>query len=315
MANPRRQGRRAFYGVVIMLVLLLLALAIFFLDTLRQRLRPSYSLLAVFAQAPGLREGDDVWVAGVRAGTITRIELLPPRDSNARIAMRLRLERRIQDQVRRDSQARLVTAHQLGTNVLDILPGSPSARVLRDGDTIYVRPGPSRQEVAARAHLLLSRMDSLRASVALLGERAGPRLAQYARLRAQASAAHAELVALTADWRTGPMSRLLGTLAPDGAFDRLGRATGALAEQIGAAQDRFDRFTRRVDPARAQLEGDVAELQRRLRHLQALIRQGNGGTLPRLRSDSALTRAIHGVQLQLDSLVAEAKKNPPRFVF
>lgn len=315
MAGPRRQGRRALYGALIMLVLLAIALSIFFLDSVRRWLRPSYDLTAVFATAPGLREGDDVWVAGVVAGKITRIELVPPRDSNARVAAALHLERRIQSQVRRDSEARLTTVHILGAKVLEILPGSPRARVLQEGDTVYVRPPLLQAEVADRARVLLARMDTLRASVDVLSGPARVRMAQYARLAAQASAAQAELASLTDTWSGGAMAELLGTTGADGAFGRLGHATGAIAAQLGTAQDRFGRFSRQLGPSQQRLGTDVAELQRRLRHLQSLIEQGGGGTLPRFRSDSALIRAIHGVQIQLDSLVAESKKNPARFVF
>ncbi|HET9986780.1 MAG TPA: MlaD family protein [Longimicrobiales bacterium] len=315
MAGPRRQGRRALYGALIMLVLLALALGIFFLDNVRRWLRPSYNLTAVFATAPGLREGDDVWVAGVAAGKITRIELLPPRDTTARVAISLHLERRIQSQVRRDSKARLTTVHTLGAKVLEILPGSPRARVLHEGDTVYARPPLSQAEVADRARVLLTRMDSLGASISVLSGRASARLAQYARLGAQASAAQAELASLTNTWSGGAMAELLGTTGADGAFGRLGRSTGAIADELAAAQDRFGRFSRQLGPPQQRLGTDVAELQRRLRHLRSLIEQGGGGTLPRFRSDSALIRAIHGVQIQLDSLVAETRKNPARFVF
>ena len=52
-----------------------------------------------------------------------------------------------------------------------------------------------------------------------------------------------------------------------------------------------------------------------LTDIQARIDAGGGGLLIRAQTDTAIIKAFHEAQVQLDSLIAETKRNPSRFWF
>ena len=138
MPSPHRQGRRAITGTIIIVMLVVLGLGTFFLDRVLPLLRRTYTVVAVFPTAPVVRSGTPVWVAGVPAGSIRQIALLPPRDTLERVALDLQLTRSVAEQLRRDSQVRFTSRQMIGEKVVEVLPGSPTSPQLSDGDTFTI---------------------------------------------------------------------------------------------------------------------------------------------------------------------------------
>jgi hypothetical protein len=63
----------------------------------------------------------------------------------------------------------------------------------------------------------------------------------------------------------------------------------------------------------SSLVRDVGQLRTEMQRLQALAADPNG-TIGRVRADSAITRGIHRDLVALDSLFADIKKHPQRYV-
>jgi len=314
MPSPHRQGRRALAGALMIVVIALLALGIFFLDQVLTFFRRTYTIVAVFPTAPGLRTGSPVWVAGVEAGTIHRIRLLPPRDSLARVALDLQLRRSVADQLRRDSKVRFATVQMIGEKLVEILPGSPTSPVLRDGDTLHVGRAPNTSALFERAQGVRLALDSLRGDAAGLRQQFVRRQAELAAAMREAAAARRELVALQAGMRGGSLTKLMALPGPNGPLSRVQRRTAELQRLFAQAQARAGRARREAAPARRSLLSHSRALQTELAALRALTSRPVG-TLGRLQRDSALQQAMTRTRAQLDSLMTEARKKPWRFVF
>src|SRR5512146_3040761 len=127
MPAMRRQGQRELRGTIIVVVLVALALAIFFLDRVASFFHRTYTVVAVFPTAPGIRSGSMVWVAGVPAGTIREIALLPPGREEGRVALDLELGKSVANQLRRDTHVRFTSSRLVGEKVVELLPGSAGA--------------------------------------------------------------------------------------------------------------------------------------------------------------------------------------------
>jgi hypothetical protein len=82
-------------------------------------------------------------------------------------------------------------------------------------------------------------------------------------------------------------------------FDRM-------QERIGAAGEVGDAVAR----LRTRADTLIAELE-----VAAALLDESAGTLGRLRNDAALQRAVEAARASLDSLIAEVRRNPLRFVF
>ncbi|MGH7717214.1 MAG: MlaD family protein, partial [Gemmatimonadaceae bacterium] len=117
-------------GLLILLALLILSVAIFKLGEAANLFSSRYRLVALLPSAAGLLEGGSVTVAGQLAGSVSRIEFLPPDgDSTRNLRVVVEIDQSLQPQIREDSEARLRTMGLLGDKVLDISPGTPRAAV------------------------------------------------------------------------------------------------------------------------------------------------------------------------------------------
>jgi len=138
-------------GGVILLALLVLMVAIYKLGQAANLFSRRYELNVLVPNASGLREGGAVFVAGQLAGTIKNIEFLPvTNDTTRHLRIRMAIDHNLQEQVRRDSKAKVRTLGLLGDKVIDISIGTPRYGALKTGDTISVAPSLDYEAVLAQ---------------------------------------------------------------------------------------------------------------------------------------------------------------------
>jgi len=311
-AHPR-QGKRALQGSTIIIALLALATGIFLLDDIIARLRSSYELVAVLPEAPRLAAGSRVWVGGNDVGEVRSVSLLPSRgDSSTRVALALRLPGRVREQVRRDSRVRITAVNLLSTPVLDISPGSARASRLSPGDTLRGARAADRTAVLARAAALRASVDSALAGLSALRAPAARRLAALEQVTRQLADARLGYQQLRRDLEANP---LLNGVRSGELSASLGRSRARLTEvlaSLGEVQRRAQASG--LSGNAAGMVARAEALQRSLSALQATMHE-QGGTMERLARDSALVRALAGARAQLDSLLADTRRNPLRYVF
>lgn len=308
-AQEGRQRRRNVVGALLIAGLVVGAAAVFFMDSLLSLLRREAILVAEFEAAPNIGVGAPVWIAGRPVGSVTRVEFLPVRGTGAapRLALTLAVPASRLDQVRRDAAVQITSVRMISAPVVDILPGSPGEPPIAAGDTIRPRPTLTREEVTARAAALKTAADSLLAAVAPLRGRARERMAALAGVQAGFAGTQRELDALSAALAGSPALAFTEDPALARAIERM-RAASANVSDITGNED-----VARVRAALAPLTRHARELGVHLDSLSAAA--GPNGTLARMQNDSALAVAMRGARAQLDSLIAEARSNPFRFVF
>lgn len=139
-------------GVVILIALIVLTLAVYKLGQAANLFTKRYSLEIFLGNANGLQKGSTVLVAGQVAGTVSRVDFLPPdQDTTRNLKLTLSVDRNLQPQVRRDSRAAVKTLGLLGDKVIDINPGTPRYAELRNGDTLAVAPSLDYDAVLSQA--------------------------------------------------------------------------------------------------------------------------------------------------------------------
>jgi phospholipid/cholesterol/gamma-HCH transport system substrate-binding protein len=139
-------------GALILAALVIVAFAILRLGTAANLFAKRYELITFLPSAGGLVEGGQVTVAGQAVGTIDKIEFLPPDpDTTRNIRIVMALDEEMQSQVRTNSRAKIKTLGLLGDKIIDITPGTPQYRPLRDGDTLLVAPSVDYEALLAQA--------------------------------------------------------------------------------------------------------------------------------------------------------------------
>lgn len=305
-----RQRRRALVGFLLILGALTLALLIFLLDPLLEALRDDAELVALFDSAPNVAPGAAVWIAGHEVGEVRSLEFLPlagPQDTS-RLALVLVLPRDQLRHVRADASVRLTSASLIGEPAVDIRPGSAAAPPVQPGDTLRAEPLLTSAAVRARAAAVRAGLDSLVQETGPLAGHARARMAVIARVQEGFAGTQRELDALAHTLATSPAAAAAGDVEVQRALERLRAAAGVVGSATAPGSG----------PARAMtafqpLARHTSELSARLDSLR--LRGTPNGTLVRLQNDSALAVALRRARAELDSLIADAKRRPFRYVF
>jgi len=153
-------------GAVILVAIVVIAIAILKLGESAHLFTKRYTLVSFVPNTAGLRVGGQVTVAGQLAGSVKSIEFLPvDADTTRNLRVIIEVDRAVQQQVRRDSQAKLKTLGLLGDKVFDISPGTPRFTALSDGDTLRLGEALDYEAVLVQASGALDQVVSLTGSL------------------------------------------------------------------------------------------------------------------------------------------------------
>jgi len=149
-------------GVLIVIAVIILAFAAVRLGQAGNLFGKRFQVVSFVANASGLRIGGPVSVAGQLAGTIKDIQFLPPDlDTTRNLKLLLEIDRKLSDQVRADSRAKIKTMGLLGDKVFDISVGTPRYRALHEGDTLLIAPSIDYEAVVQQASGAISEVVGL----------------------------------------------------------------------------------------------------------------------------------------------------------
>ncbi len=103
-----------------------------------------YTLRFTVEKGTGFSRGMPVKLSGFRIGHIKSISL----NEKAMVDIRIQIDKQYQKWIRKDSVARLVKEGLVGDNIIEVSVGTPTAPLLKDGDTIVYEKTRGLEEVA-----------------------------------------------------------------------------------------------------------------------------------------------------------------------
>lgn len=316
MDARRTRRRRVGIGAAIIAALVAGALVIFFLDDMRQATRTTYEVAAVFPTAGELRAGADVRIAGETVGRVVDVGFLPGAvDTAGPVVAVLELPAERRELIRRGSRVRMREEGLAGQAVIDIMPGPADAPALSAGDTLVATAGPDAGRVARRARIVVGRLDSVLADARVIRRRATG--TDVVPLLDRARALGDELDRFEAAYPRGSLGLALQDTAWQASLRRVRRNLDELDAAVRARTRMLagtDTLGARLGRGLRRVNRRVALLRRRIAELGELM-AASGGLLPRLARDTALQAALQRVRVQVDSLVAETRSDPLRYIF
>jgi phospholipid/cholesterol/gamma-HCH transport system substrate-binding protein len=300
-------------GLIIALLIALLA-ATFVVNRVILFFDHRYTIVAIVPDAPLLTAGSKVWIGGKDAGTVESIGFLPhDADTVARVSMHLNLPRKVREQVRADSRVRITTARLVGERVVDIIPGTAAAPALEEGDTLTQGNAVTVAQLTASAARVRAQLDTALVDFRIIMPKVRTRLAETQRIFATLDGAMSEGKQIAADARAGPAMTLMHDPAFTASIKRVRGHVAELPVMFGTLREKSAATAEaRAAFARLQLRADTLSTQ--LARISAMLDSPNGSAA-RFRQDSALVKALRAARTELDSLIAETRRNPLRFVF
>ena len=273
---------------------------------------------ATVGAARGVLKGSEVWLLGQKVGKIDDIRFRSPgeSDTTTRVLIEMELLEKYRDALHRDAEAQIRAGGSvIGAMVVYLTPGSPSAPVIRDGDTVRAKAQADAESATAQFGAVTRELPAIVNNVKTI----------RAELQSTSGTAGALLRANTVDRAslrtTGEqLSRLRRRL--DGGRGSLGpimsgglgpRAAGVMARAdsvralVGSSSASLGRF--RKD---STLVREVASIRDELAEVRASLADSRG-TAGRVLHDSAVYDALAQVHREMSLLVADLKKHPLRY--
>jgi phospholipid/cholesterol/gamma-HCH transport system substrate-binding protein len=260
----------------------------------RGGLSKGYPLYAKFPWGAGLKQGQPVLLVGVNVGYVDEVDL----HQDGTLVTTLRIQKSYQVPV--TSKATVVPNGIFGDMAIAVTPSRPDQRSFKPGDTVPI--GPSTPGIAD----LTSKADSITKSV-----------------NAMTSALEREMVA------GGGIRDLRQTIA---ATNRMVNEFAAVAseqsKQLTATMTSLRRATSAIDPAKvdstltnfrsassnlAAMSADLKQTSSKLDAILAKVDSGNGSAA-KLLNDPGVYNDVRGLLQRMDSLLADIKKNPKRYI-
>jgi len=260
----------------------------------RGGLSKGYPLYAKFPWGAGLKQGQPVLLVGVNAGYVDQVELR----QDGTLITTLRIQNDYQVPV--TSRATVVPNGIFGDMAVAVTPSRPDPKAFRPGDTIPI--GPSTPGIGQ----LTSKADSIARSI-----------------NAVTSALEHEMVA------SGGIRDMRNTIA---ATNRMVSEFAAIASeqsrQLSATMTSLRRATGAIDPAKvdstlrnftaastnmAEMSAQLKETSGKLDAIIAKVDSGNGSA-GKLLNDPGVYNDTRALLQRMDSLVADIKKNPKRYI-
>lgn len=309
--DEHRQTRHRIAGYVLIGSILALVLLVTFIDDIKRLFEGRYTVYAVFPTAPALTRGSAVWIAGKQVGEVRSIGLLPVRgDTAPGIAVELDLPRDLRELVRLDSRVELASARMVSEPVVNILPGSLAAAPLPPGDTLYAARTRSATDLMNVFRALWASMDTLFQQLQQVSPLAARRGDQFAVMSSRLQQVNRQFAALASGFESGTLSILSHRSELRQSLDQMNATVAEIGPALERGLQRYSDPGLRAAYSRLQLRADSVAAQ--LAGLQQLMANSS---LTRFQTDSAIAIGIRGAQAQLDSLLAETKRNPLRFWF
>ena len=260
----------------------------------RGGLSKGYPLYAKFPWGAGLKQGQPVLLVGVNAGYVDQVDL----HQDGTLVTTLRIQNDYNVPV--TSKAAVIPNGIFGDQAVALTPSKPDPRSFKHGDTIPI--GPSTPGIAE----LTSKADSITRSV-----------------NKMTSALEHEMVA------GGGIRDLRNTIS---ATNRMVNEFAAVASeqsrQLTATMTSLRRATSAIDPAKvdstitnfraassnlAAMSTDLKQTTGKLDAIIAKVDSGNGSAA-KLLNDPGVYNDVRQLLQRMDSLVADIKKNPKRYI-
>ena len=315
LPGKRSQSRKAVVGITIVMIALAVTVLVFFAPNVAKLFQSSIRVVALMDDAAALRPGSIVWVAGREVGEVESVVFRGARtDSTERIAVTLRIAREYASHIRRDSEARITTARLIGRPVIDIGPGSETAPPVRDMDSLRVRSRGTLAGLLDKTKTLNESFDQLFTEMRAARAPAERRVRDLDRLERQLARSLEGMSELVAALDRSPIQTLSGP-EWNRTLNSLSANGRELSSQLNAAVDRARTAHSDARPALERLANRADTISALMSDMKARVAQGGGGLLLRAQRDSAITAGLHEAQVQIDSLIAQTKRNPLRFWF
>ncbi len=121
-------------GIFVITGILLFLFAIFYVGSEQSLFNANFPLRANFVDVNGLQKGNNVWLSGVKVGTVREVNII----DNSMVQIEMRIDQKLRQFIKEDALASISSEGFVGNTIVVIEPGSSPQAV---ADNAIIRTG------------------------------------------------------------------------------------------------------------------------------------------------------------------------------
>jgi phospholipid/cholesterol/gamma-HCH transport system substrate-binding protein len=278
----------------------------------------TFTLYVTTDAARGVIRGTEVWLDGQKVGLVRDVEFRSPSvPPGERVLMTLAVLETARPYLREDSEIQVRAGGTIiGDQVVSINSGHLTSGAIAANDTIHSAPQSDFESMTSDAALASRELPAIISNVKLLGAQLHSAEGTLGAFGMDAGQSQLRRVRMNADRVIAQLSSGTGSvaLARNNTDELMARARRVMAESdsiralLGSDQHSLGRFRRDSTILRT-----IADVRAEMDTIQRLAEDPNG-TIGRMRADTVIARNLHLSIAALDSLFADIKKHPLRYL-
>ena len=135
--------RKVIVGLFIILGLAILVIAVFSLGGQKKTFVKGFTVNTVFDDVNGLQKGNNVWLSGVKIGTVKKITFM----RNANVLVSMEIQKSLEPMIRKDSKTKISSDGLIGNKIVVIFGGTPAAPQVADEDYLIAQKALSTEDM------------------------------------------------------------------------------------------------------------------------------------------------------------------------
>jgi len=143
--KPIKHKRATIVGIFIFLAIVILIVAVFTLGSQKKTFVKVITVKAIFDDVSGLQTGNNVWLSGVKIGTVKKMTFT----KDAMVEVDMHIDDRIAPLIHKDAKAKVSSNGLMGNKIIVIFGGSRSSPVVHDNDYLLPEKPVSTEDMLA----------------------------------------------------------------------------------------------------------------------------------------------------------------------
>ena len=141
--STKKNSRAVIVGLFILVGLVLLVAVVLTLGGQKKTFAKSINVKAIFDDVSGLQPGNNIWLAGVKIGTVKSIEF----DSNAKVVVTLGILSSTRQYLHKDAKAKIGSESLIGNKIIVLTEGTKQAPLIQPGDILGIQTTINTEEM------------------------------------------------------------------------------------------------------------------------------------------------------------------------
>jgi phospholipid/cholesterol/gamma-HCH transport system substrate-binding protein len=129
------QNKRAVVvGIFVFIGLVFLMAGILIIGDLHETFKTKMEVVSLFDDVGGLQKGNNVWVSGVKIGTVSKLDFY----GKSQVEVTMMIDTKVQQYIRKDAKVKISSDGLIGNKILVIYGGTEQFAQVVEGDTLEV---------------------------------------------------------------------------------------------------------------------------------------------------------------------------------